>query len=219
MAPALSQDEQAAFARSSVNVRVVALRQLRTIRDASSAIGFVSNLHRAVDKVVEEADGHGPAMDCRAGCSHCCTVRVEASEAEVFRIAGELKRRPAGEIDAVAGRLARRAAAGDNDGPPSGRTPCGFLDNHLCSIYEIRPAVCRKAHSLSVARCRDHAPQIPQNLGMHLSAHALIEGTSDAYREAALPASPQELCRAVLMALRDDSLEARWYRGESVFSG
>lgn len=213
----LSAEEQVAFARSSGNVRVVVLRQLRRARDASSAIGFVSNLHRAVDKVVEEVDGRGPAMDCRAGCSHCCSVRVEASAAEVFRIAGELKRRPAREIEALVERLGRRVAAGANDGPPSGRTPCGFLDNHLCSIYDIRPAVCRKAHSLSVQHCRDHAPQIPQNLEMHVAAHALIEGASGAYHEAALSASPQELCGAVLRALRDDTLQARWFGGESVF--
>jgi hypothetical protein len=87
----------------------------------------------------------------------------------------------------------------------------------LCSIYQVRPAACRKAHSSDVTECEAHAPVIPQDREIALRAEALIIGTSGAYRQRGFDASSYELVRAVLIALRDPSAQARWYRGEPVF--
>jgi hypothetical protein len=87
----------------------------------------------------------------------------------------------------------------------------------LCSIYQVRPAACRKAHSSDVAECEAHAPVIPQDREVALHAEALLIGTSDAYRQRGFDASSYELVRAVLIALSDPSVQARWYGGEQVF--
>lgn len=213
----LSDDEQAAFLDSIKRVQLSAVRQLSQSSGASFAINFSANLHRAVDKVVRQAGERGPKTDCKAGCDYCCTVRVEASEPEVFLIARELRRRPTGQVDALLERLRDHAAATRPDAARSTRTNCAFLENHLCSIYEVRPAVCRKGHSLSAEQCRNFAPEIAQNLEILLGADALVSGTSGAYRQVNLCASAHELCRAVLLALSDETAEARWYEGESVF--
>ncbi len=209
----LSEDEQSAYLDSIERVRQSAVNHLGSNRGVSFAVDFVANLHRAVDKIARQAD-LGQKTDCRPGCACCCSVRVEANEPEVFRIAREIKKRPPAQVASLVERLQGFVAAADD--APS-RRDCSFLENNLCSIYEVRPAVCRRAHSLSAEKCRSFAPEIPQNLGMLLGADALMHGTSKAYREVGLPSSPHELNSAVLLALTDEMAEARWYNGESVF--
>ena len=65
----------------------------------------------------------------------------------------------------------------------------------------MRPAACRKAHSLSAAHCAEQSPTIPQNLRLLVDAEALMAGTALAYRDQPLPASSHELNAAVLAAL------------------
>ena len=101
--------------------------------------------------------------------------------------------------------------------PWNHRKSCPFLKDRLCSIYQVRPAACRKAHSADVSQCEAHAPVIPQNLEIALNAEALLRGTSGAYRQRGFDASAHELVRAVLLALLDPSAQARWYNGEQVF--
>jgi Fe-S-cluster containining protein len=208
----LSNEEQAAYLDSIEGVRQSAVNHLGSNRGASFAIDFIANLHRAVDKIAQQAD-LSQKTDCKPGCACCCSVRVEASEPEIFRIAREVKKRPADQIATILERLRNHVATPDG----ASRTDCSFLEDNLCSIYEVRPAVCRRAHSLSAEKCRSFAPEIPQNLGMLLGANALMHGTSKAYREVGLPSSPHELNSAVLLVLTDETAEARWHEGESVF--
>jgi hypothetical protein len=95
--------------------------------------------------------------------------------------------------------------------------PCPFLNNALCSIYDVRPSVCRKAHSLDVNSCRGHAPELPQDLGVVVAAEALTKGTADAYRKLGFDARAYELGGAVLLALTDPTAELRWYRSEPLY--
>ncbi|OGS80776.1 MAG: hypothetical protein A2061_03915 [Gallionellales bacterium GWA2_59_43] len=207
----LNNDEQLAYLDAIERVRQSAVNHLNSNRGV--AVDFVANLHRAVDKVAQQAGELDRKTECRPGCACCCSVRVEATEPEIFRIAREVKKLPPAQVTPLIERLRNFAATTDN----ASRTDCAFLDEHLCSIYEIRPAVCRRAHSLSVESCKNFAPEIPQNLAMLLQADALMKGTSEAYRQVGLHASAHELCRAVLLALTDATAEARWHNGESVF--
>lgn len=206
----LNEKEQAAFMDSINRVQQSAANHLSLNKSASFAIEFIVNLHRAVDKIAEQTDE--PNIACHAGCAYCCTVRVEATEPEVFLIVRELKKRPIDQFNAIFERLQKHL-----DAKEARRKECAFLENNLCSIYPIRPAACRKAHSLSVENCKNFAPQIPQNLEIILKAEALMKGTSGAYRQADLCTSAHELCHAVLSALSDETAEARWREGESVF--
>lgn len=61
------------------------------------------------------------------------------------------------------------------------------------------------------------AADIPQHLDLTLGAEVLMRGTANAYRQVGLATTAQELCAAVLQALEDDTAEARWLNGVSVF--
>lgn len=86
-----------------------------------------------------------------------------------------------------------------------------------CTIYDVRPSVCRRAHSLDVRKCEANAPEIPQDLGVVVSIEALSNGTSDACRKLGFNTLGHELGLAVLLALFDESAESRWFNGEPVF--
>jgi hypothetical protein len=141
---------------------------------------------------------------------------VEATEPEVFRIVHWLKARPPAELAAAVQALSQRSVQ-RGTGPADQRTPCAFLaPGDVCGIYEVRPATCRKAHSLSVSACAAFEPAIPQNLRRVVDAEALMAGTSAAYRASGLAASAHELQSAVLTALEDDAAKSRWLAGEAV---
>ena len=213
----LSEDERSRIRASIGKVTRVAATRLGEAGDAATAVAFIADLHRDIDQVVRVTQARGAALDCKALCAHCCSVRVEATAPEIFHIARTIGARPAADVAAVRRRLEEHHAVA-RDGTPPLRSPCAFLEDNLCSIYAVRPAVCRKAHSLSVARCEEFAPEIPQTLDLLIAAETLMQCTADAYRERGLDVSAQELCAAVLAALRDPDAEARWFRGEAVFA-
>jgi Fe-S-cluster containining protein len=212
----LSADEQSAFEESIARVRGLATRALQRATGANEAIAFTAQLHRSLDTVAAQAAAAGPAPDCKAGCAHCCHVRVEATEPEVFRIAQHLAAQPADHLDGVTARLRQHITQAKNG---AARQPCSFLVDDRCSIYSVRPAACRKAHSLSVQHCATQAPEIPQNLRLLLDAEALMAGTALAYRDVQLPASAHELNAAVLEALTNVTAQERWYLGDAAALG
>ena len=212
----LTEEEQAAFHETIWRVRRLAAKNLCQGADADQAIKFIANLHHSLDTVVLRASERVPAPDCKIGCSHCCYVRVEATDPEIFCVARRVRQLPTSEVTNLIERLRRHVSNG-NAGGFDAKQSCTFLVNNLCTIYEVRPAACRKAHSYSVEQCENFAPKITQNLKLIVEAEALMAGTSDAYHEISLMASAHELNSALLVALNDDTAEARWYNGENIF--
>lgn len=212
----LSADEQSAFEESIARVRGLAARALQRAPGANEAIAFTAQLHRSLDTVAAHAAAAGPVPDCKAGCAHCCHVRVEATEPEVFRIAQHLAAQSTDTQLDVTARLRQHVTHAQNG---AARQPCSFLVDDRCSIYSVRPAACRKAHSLSVQHCATLAPEIPQNLRLLLDAEALMAGTAMAYRDVNLPASAHELNAAVLEALTNALAQEAWYRGDAAALG
>jgi uncharacterized protein len=122
-----------------------ASRLLNTARRAASATQRVMWLQRAASawaKPMQEVAA------CRKGCDHCCHIPLTISKVEAELIGKATGRSPQTPITAV------RLADLDNDGAAWQRaqaelqaaapdTPCPFLVDHACSIYESRPLPCR----------------------------------------------------------------------------
>lgn len=214
----LSPEEQAEFLSAIETVQQVAFSHLSANRSRPFAITFISKLQRGVDQVVHTAIDQGQKLDCRAGCSHCCNVRVEALEPEIFQIVRELKKLSPEKFEEIILRLKNHAAMAKGVSVWDHRIKCPFLTENLCSIYPVRPAVCRMAHSFEVEKCEASSAEIPQSLNIVLKSEALMKGTAEAYRKVDLPASGHELGQAVLLALTDETAESRWYEGQSVFN-
>ncbi len=214
----LTDDERSAFLHSIARVRqraAQALRQAQGADGADGAVAFIAQLHRGLDTVAEQARATGPQPACQAGCAHCCHLRVEATEPEVFHIAQHLRAQPAEALADALSALQRHVSSAAMNPTNPARQACSFLVDDHCSIYPVRPAACRKAHSLSAPHCAEQSATIPQNLRLLVDAEALMAGTALAYRDQPLPASAHELNAAVLAALKDPTAQARWYQGDA----
>jgi Fe-S-cluster containining protein len=89
----------------------------------------LQTLYDFMDELNEFISKYTP---CQKGCDPCCHIRVDISSLEAQYI--QLK-----------------TGIPCRDKPISAvkvNTPCPFLKDHCCSIYQYRPYVCRQHHAL-----------------------------------------------------------------------
>ena len=89
----------------------------------------VHYLQRATQSL---ANIYGPLSACRSRCSHCCHIPVKITQAEAAYLGKKSCRTPA-----AANALAVEPVIVGYE------SPCPFLVDSKCSVYEYRPAVCR----------------------------------------------------------------------------
>jgi Fe-S-cluster containining protein len=157
---------------------------------------------------------------CAAGCSFCCYLPVDVLAPEAFRIAAHLQQtRSPGELAALAYRLGAHAQR------TFGARPCVFLADGRCSIYEVRPMVCRGYNSLSKERCEAfyHDASIDlrgtKDRVAGRLAEAMEDGVIAGLTALGLDAQWYELPGAVLRALETTNGPTRWAQGEVVLEG
>jgi len=96
---------------------------------------------------------------CTAGCGSCCRVNVATLSPEAHNIAAYLRLTcSAAELEQLRGRMHRMLvviSGLDDDERIATNQPCVFLD-HLgsCSIYPVRPLLCRSVTSTCADTCR-----------------------------------------------------------------
>lgn len=97
-------------------------------------------------------------LACDNGCSHCCKhFDVVALPVEVFEIHAYVFRHFKADqlretIQRVSSYAARRKGISEET-RLSLREPCPFLVNDSCSIYPVRPSVCRNYHATNKENC------------------------------------------------------------------
>jgi len=199
----LTPEEQIEFLAAIEKVKTVATRQLLERTYPDNVMRIIPQLHHNVDALFVQETTTGKEIACRAGCSYCCHVRVEAKPPEIDYIARQLKLLPDAELTHILAHMyegfiekGRLAVA-----EPQKRAACVLLENQQCMIYANRPAVCRKGHSTDAQRCAEGAQTIPQHLDIILKAEALIQGVGAAYADVQLSGESQEFTTALWDAL------------------
>ena len=97
---------------------------------------------------------------CERGCHYCCHLRVEIRPHEAFVLAEHIAGRfshadRAATITRIEANLQRIAPLSAAAHVRAG-LPCALLDEQgTCSVYDARPAACRKYYSVSVSTCRN----------------------------------------------------------------
>jgi Fe-S-cluster containining protein len=136
---------------------------------------------RGVDQRAAMIDAQGWQLACKRGCNGCCEEPIMVFRPEAARVARWLDRPENGEIRAAfrAGYPAWRDRQGDTPARLSAtfaadparyvdahkaawarRILCAFNVDGACSIYPVRPIVCRLAHALDTSEhCRGGATQ------------------------------------------------------------
>lgn len=209
----LSQEEQSRIRESIKAVSVRATSSIQKCTNAWQAIVFLKSLNSSIDAVTSEPQSLALTPECKAGCSFCCSVKVEVSDPEAIQIARHVQDLPQDEKVKLIEKL-KLVAAHKANLTTSGRSDCAFLEAGLCSIYAIRPSVCRKAHSLSVKACEELAPEIPQNLNLLLQCEVIVAGANEAFQKNNLHVGKYELSSAVLAALGNVNAAEEWFRGK-----
>lgn len=163
---------EAAFAREAGQ-----RRRLPVVQPVEVA-GLVEILHDQLDHAIElrdsEAAATGVVIACSRGCNACCHLPVVMGEHEAVAIAlwlrqpehAEVKQRFLAKYPAWRDKLGDRIERIGEVGASlpvalaidyfQQRAPCPFNDEAgLCTIYPVRPGVCRTAHALdSNERCQ-----------------------------------------------------------------
>jgi Fe-S-cluster containining protein len=221
--PAVSPELQAAFdrerktARGEGNLDATAARA-QTVR----MYGRLEALQREIiarDKV---------PVACERGCSYCCHLRVEIRPHDAFVLAKHIQTKFNAEqrartIARIEDNLERIAPLTPEEHVRAG-IPCALLEDGVCSVYEARPATCRKYYSVSVETCRnafnDTSAPLTGELEheqVRLAGNAVALGYAKGLEDAGYDATLYELHRSVHSALTHPRAEARYRDGKRPF--
>lgn len=159
-------------------------RRLPVVQPRDAA-GLVEIMHAQLDAAIERREAAAAqqqiAIACKRGCNACCTTPVVVGEHEALAVAEWLRLPAHAEVRAryEAAYPRWRAALGslieklvEADGSDEAQrtvgaafrargTMCPFNHGGDCTIYPVRPALCRKAHALWTSdRCADDLGEI-----------------------------------------------------------
>ena len=124
------------------------------------ALSAVRRVQKFAEATSLELIGEDSRIACAAGCAHCCIVNVSVLQPEADCIAEHLfENRSAEELlDLYQGisNLEKETYYLDEEERIMARQPCAFLDNSgSCSIYPVRPLLCRSITSTDADACRE----------------------------------------------------------------
>jgi Fe-S-cluster containining protein len=184
----------------------------------------------------------GQTISCRMGCAACCRMLVPLSAPEAFALREYVGQLPKDRRTLILNRLSDRKdslkreglwdrlndvaeasrSVPDEELDPINRSyyalriPCPYLENEMCSIYEVRPSACRELLVTSPAElCQDMVqnPVTPLPVSMRISSIlGLVWGT--------LTNSPPRLIplpMALEWAERHEEESRRTWSGSSLF--
>lgn len=197
------------------------LAELDNHRRASEAVALAQRLAETSLKTYPAKT----PIACARGCSYCCYGFVSVIAPEAFRLADAVRAGISAPIDAATARAAATLTRGIAPDDRVGRKlPCPLLHDGACSVYEVRPLVCRQATSLSLPGCVEEFEGIDRDGRIPISSVHLAHASNanvallGAMLAAGLPTEAYELGAALEVALADADCERRWLAGENVFA-
>lgn len=167
-------------------------------------------------------------VDCRKGCSYCCSQAVLASNHEILAIENYLREKVAGQVlEGIRKRSGEKHSATRDMNAMEFLHyihPCPFLKDGSCLIYPARPMACRCYLSSNVASCHeqhDH-PVDPAKIAALYefplrAGRGMNEGIRSALMEAGLIPS-EWLLEAFMAAIFEDyGILDSWLAGNTPF--
>jgi len=167
---------------------------------------------------------------CTPGCHYCCYEQVNVTPPEVFAIAGYIRTSWSdGRQRSFRKRLRAAAAKArglGHDAYFKARIACPLLNAQgMCSIYEVRPLMCRAYNSLDVKACERAArnadrPARERGVRANGSIHGIMDGVFGGLRVGLEAEHLQDFLPTLVTALESvldrPALRERWLDGEQV---
>jgi hypothetical protein len=125
---------------------------------------------RVVQEMTETAlirhRGDASRIACRPGCAHCCVVNVAVLRPEAATIVAYLERKlSAAQLLALEQKIGELYAVIrwlDDEERIRWKQPCALLDEaETCSVYPVRPLLCRGMTSIDPQACRQAIDLLP----------------------------------------------------------
>jgi hypothetical protein len=228
----LAQDR--AHVAGGLNVRVpdgrqvaALMRVLRDLVDVSKAQQSVTPLMEFFQSNIDKADKaflSDIPVACHRGCAHCCRIWVDASRVEVLHVAKSFT--GAAREQAQATFLDAVSVTGGMSSAERAKLvyPCPNLKDGACSIYDVRPTVCRSLVAMDASVCArvfyllsdeeiiSPAPNILLGRGYRLAL-------AGALKHAGLVHTQVELNSSLDIAFSNADAERQWLAGEDPFAG
>jgi Fe-S-cluster containining protein len=188
----------------------IRLRYAMSLSEGVAPRAVLDAAHREADALGARLLATAPSPDCAAGCAHCCqNPRVGVNATEAQALAAHVRALPLDERERVRQRVGAAAAMVREAAPGSApRVTCALLgDDARCSVYALRPFVCRRAHSFDVERCRKAAAGEESDILSDARVLAVYGEIATAFREASAAFGADsgsfELHQALDILLRD----------------
>ncbi|HAY21581.1 MAG TPA: hypothetical protein DCY27_05340 [Desulfobacterales bacterium] len=167
-------------------------------------------------------------LACQPGCSCCCHNQVELTPPEAILLGGHLAQRcsPAylsNLLELAAQSLDRRVGMTKIQVAARRRElPCPLLLDDNCSVYEVRPLMCRAMHSLDAAACRQELTDPKVNrVEFYRHRHSIFlslsRGLIDGCRTLGYQTGPLDLSQALQDYFSQPDLAEAWLLGGQVF--
>ena len=214
----VSPELQAAFDREREEGRSSAAAQTQTVR-------MYGRLAALQSDIIARGNVN---LACKRGCSYCCHLRVEIRPHDAFVLAQHVQTKFNAEQRAravvrIEDNLERIAALTPEQHIRAG-IPCALLEEGVCSVYEARPATCRKYYSVSVETCRNafndtSAPLTGEieDEQVRLAGNAVALGYAKGLEDAGYDATLYELHYALHSALTHPEAETLYSDGKQPF--
>jgi Fe-S-cluster containining protein len=219
----VSAATQAAFERERAEARRALARDGDAVR--AQVVRMYARLEKEQGAVIAASN---LTLACERGCNYCCHQRVEIRPYEAFVLADYVRTKmTAAEQDDVKRRLAANLERIKPLEPlqhTQAGIACALLVNGACSVYDARPAACRKYYSLSVDTCRaafEH-PAEPligplEDDNLRLAGNAIALGYARGVEESGRDANRYELHAVLLDALENPKAARRYRDGKKAF--
>jgi Fe-S-cluster containining protein len=179
--------------------------RLETVVSAAAAVADFADEALAII-----SDEYRPPLHCKEGCWYCCCKPgVLISIPELLRILSHVRSTfDDDSVSALTDRARRYAAQIEGrsfDASTDESVPCPLLVEGRCSVYEVRPLVCRGYNSTSVDACRkahrDASELVPMFAMLKDVTDGATIGAAQRLHAEGLPDSMVDLGSALNIAL------------------
>ena len=196
--------------------------------------GLCQSLEQVIglsEKIVDRSqDGlSGSSVACAEGCAWCCHAQVKVTPLEALVLLArvqtafspEERRQLQHRIDNNR-RLTEGRALEHRVGLKA-QTPCIFLEQGRCTVYPVRPLICRAWASCSRQACReafasgDCTAEIEAPVAGNFVYGLARQAIEQACRSRGVAWEPLELPRAMACCMETPGIFDRWVRGEVRF--
>jgi Fe-S-cluster containining protein len=163
----------ALFSNSIVRAALELRSVLRRRLDRSAMLRLGRSIGRLVNEEIglAKAEFTSAPSACRKGCNFCCHLPVETTVPQIIVIADHLTRtfQPS-EVQDLRKRMDEYQASIARHSSGKGLALCPLNVDGACSIYEVRPTICRSFNSQDAVACEralanDWATTIPMDYG------------------------------------------------------